>query len=144
MIEKKQKISRIEALCADKGVKITHQRSIIARVISEAKDHPDANKVFIRANKIDNRISLATVYRTIKLFEENNVLSRIDFGGTRSRYEELTESHHDHLIDVDTGEIIEFVDDEIEELQRKVAQKYGYSLVDHKMELFGKKIEKNK
>ena len=144
MIEKKQKISRIEALCADKGVKITHQRSIIARVISEAKDHPDANKVFIRANKIDSRISLATVYRTIKLFEENNVLSRIDFGGTRSRYEELTESHHDHLIDVDTGEIIEFVDDEIEELQKKVAQKYGYSLVDHKMELFGKKIEKNK
>ncbi len=139
MVAKKLTISRIEALCANRGVKITHQRSIIARVISEAKDHPDANKVFIRANKIDNRISLATVYRTIKLFEENNVLSRIDFGGNRARYEELTETHHDHLIDVDTGEIIEFVDDEIEELQRKVAEKYGYSLVDHKMELFGKK-----
>ena len=144
MAPKKIKSSRIEDLCSKKGVKITHQRSIIARVISEADDHPDANKVFIRANKIDNRISLATVYRTIKLFEENNVLSRIDFGGNRARYEELTDLHHDHLIDVETGEIIEFVDDEIEELQKKVAKKYGYTLVDHKMELFGKKIEKRK
>ena len=139
MVAKKLTISRIEALCANRGIKITHQRSIIARVISEAKDHPDANKVFIRANKIDNRISLATVYRTIKLFEENNVLSRIDFGGNRARYEELTETHHDHLIDVDTGEIIEFVDDEIEKLQKKVAEKYGYTLVDHKLELYGVK-----
>ena len=144
MASKKIKTSRIEDLCSKKGVKMTHQRSIIARVISHANDHPDANKVFIRANKIDNRISLATVYRTIKLFEENNVLSRIDFGGNRARFEELTDLHHDHLIDVETGEIIEFVDDEIEELQKKVAKKYGYTLVDHKMELFGKKIEKRK
>ena len=143
MAPKKIKISRIEDLCSKKGVKITHQRSIIARVISEANDHPDANKVFIRANKIDNRISLATVYRTIKLFEENNVLSRIDFGGNRARYEELTDLHHDHLIDVETGEIIEFVDDEIEELQKKVAEKYGYELVDHKLELYGIKKKNN-
>ncbi|OUX16345.1 MAG: transcriptional repressor [Rickettsiales bacterium TMED251] len=144
MIEKKTDISRIEALCSKKGIKITHQRSIIANVISESDDHPDANEVFIRANKIDKRISLATVYRTIKVFEENNVLNRIDFGGKRARYEELTDNHHDHLIDVDTGEIIEFLDNKIEELQKKVAKKHGYLLVDHKMELFGKKIDKTK
>ena len=144
MIEKKTDISRIEALCSKKGIKITHQRSIIANVISESDDHPDANEVFIRANKIDKRISLATVYRTIKVFEENNVLNRIDFGGKRARYEELTDNHHDHLIDVDTGEIIEFLDNKIEELQKKVAKKHGYLLVDHKMELFGKKIDKKK
>ena len=141
MIRKKNTISRIEALCAQKGLKITHQRSVIARVISDAKDHPDANKVFLRANKLDSRISLATVYRTIKLFEENNVLNRIELGGKKARYEELTDNHHDHLIDVDTGEIIEFVEEEIEELQRIVAEKLGYKLVDHKMELFGKKIK---
>ena len=141
MIRKKNTISRIEALCAEKGLKITHQRSVIARVISEAKDHPDANKVFLRANKLDSRISVATVYRTIKLFEENNVLNRIELGGKKARYEELTDNHHDHLIDVDTGEIIEFVEEEIEELQRIVAEKLGYKLVDHKMELFGKKIK---
>lgn len=139
----KKTISRIEELCAKNGVKITHQRSIIAGVISESNDHPDANEVFIRANKIDSRISLATVYRTIKLFEENNVLNRIDFGGKRARYEELDENaHHDHLIDVDSGEIIEFLDEEIEELQGKIAKKLGYQLVDHRMELFGKKISK--
>ena len=137
---KKNIISRIESLCEKKGIKITHQRSIIARVISDADDHPDANKVFIRANKIDNRISLATVYRTIKLFEEASVLSRIDLGGKRARYEELTESHHDHLIDVESGEVIEFVNEEIEKLQQKIAKKLGYKLVDHRMELYGKKI----
>ncbi len=135
----KNKISRIEAVCVQKDIKLTQQRSIIARVISDAKDHPDASEVYMRANKIDNRISLATVYRTIRLFEDANVLNRIDFGGKRSRYEELTNEHHDHLIDVDTGEIIEFVDDDIELLQKKVASKLGYTLVDHKMELYGKK-----
>ena len=144
MIEKKTGISRIEELCVEKGVKITHQRSVIASVISESDDHPDANDVFMRVNKIDKRISLATVYRTIKVFEENNVLNRIDFGGKRARYEELTDHHHDHLIDIETGEIIEFLDDRIEELQKKVAKKHGYLLVDHKMELFGKKIDKTK
>ena len=143
MVGKKTKISRIESLCSQKGIKITHQRSIIARVISDASDHPDANKVFLRSNKIDNRISLATVYRTIKLFEEHNVLNRIELGGKRARYEELNEDdHHDHLIDIDSGEIIEFVNDEIESLQMKVAKKLGYELVDHRMELFGRKISK--
>ena len=139
----KKTISRIEELCAKNGVKITHQRRIIAGVISESKDHPDANEVFIRANKIDSRISLATVYRTIKLFEEHNVLNRIELGGKRARYEELNEDdHHDHLIDIDSGEIIEFVNDEIESLQMRVAKKLGYELVDHRMELFGRKILK--
>ena len=139
----KKTISRIEELCAKNGVKITHQRKIVAGVISDSNDHPDANEVFIRANKIDSRISLATVYRTIKLFEENNVLNRIDLGGRRARYEELDEnSHHDHLIDVDSGEIIEFLDEDIEMLQMKIAKKLGYKLVDHRMELFGKKISK--
>ena len=142
MIGKKTTISRIEALCSQKGIKITHQRSIIARVISDASDHPDANKVFLRSNKIDNRISLATVYRTIKLFEEHNVLNRIDFGDRKARYEELTDSHHDHLIDIESGEIIEFVNEEIEKLQKLVAEKLGYNLVDHRMELYGKKIKK--
>lgn len=144
MPAKKTSISRIEALCVKKGIKITHQRSIIARVISDADDHPDANKVFIRANKVDNRISLATVYRTIKLFEDANVLSRIELGGKRARYEELTESHHDHLIDIDSGEVFEFVSEEIEKLQRKVAEKLGYKLVDHRMELYGKKMSDDK
>lgn len=143
MIGKNKQISRIVDSFLQKGIKLTHQRRVIAQVIADANDHPDANEVFMRANKIDNRISLATVYRTIKLFEENNVLNRIELGGKRARYEELTDAHHDHLIDIDTGDIIEFVDDEIEELQKKVAKKLGYSLVDHKMELFGKKIKTN-
>ena len=112
-------------------------------MISNSNDHPDANEVYLRANKIDPRISLATVYRTIKLFEEQNVLNRIELGGRRARYEELDEDdHHDHLIDIDSGEIIEFVNEEIENLQMKVAEKLGYKLVDHRMELFGKKISK--
>ena len=143
MNKTKNSISRIEELCASNGVKFTHQRRIIADVISKSNDHPDANKVYLRANKIDPRISLATVYRTIKLFEEHNVLNRIDLGGKRARYEELNEDdHHDHLIDIDSGEIIEFVNEEIEALQMKVAKKLGYKLVDHRMELFGKKISK--
>ena len=143
MNKSKNQISRIEKLCAENGVKFTHQRKIIADVISKSNDHPDANEVYLRANKIDPRISLATVYRTIKLFEENNVLNRIELGGKRARYEELNEDdHHDHLIDIDSGEIIEFVNEEIEALQMKVAKKLGYKLVDHRMELFGKKISK--
>ena len=143
MIKSKKVISRIEKLCAENGVKFTHQRRVIAEVISKSNDHPDANDVYLRANKIDPRISLATVYRTIKLFEEYSVLNRIELGGKRARYEELNEeNHHDHLIDVDSGEIIEFVNEEIENLQMKVAKKLGYELVDHRMELFGKKILK--
>ena len=143
MKKSKNQISRIEMLCANNGVKFTHQRKIIADVISNSKDHPDANTVYLRSNKIDPRISLATVYRTIKLFEEYNVLNRIELGGKRARYEELNEDdHHDHLIDIDSGEIIEFVNDEIESLQMRVAKKLGYELVDHRMELFGRKITK--
>ena len=143
MKKSKNQISRIEKLCAENGVKFTHQRKIIADVISNSKDHPDANTVYLRSNKIDPRISLATVYRTIKLFEEYNVLNRIELGGKRARYEELNEDdHHDHLIDIDSGEIIEFVNDEIESLQMRVAKKLGYELVDHRMELFGRKITK--
>ena len=143
MKKNKNSISRIEKLCAESGVKFTHQRKIIADVISNSNDHPDANEVYLRANKVDPRISLATVYRTIKLFEEHNVLNRIELGGKRARYEELNEDeHHDHLIDIDSGEIIEFVNEEIENLQMEVAKKLGYKLVNHRMELFGKKISK--
>ena len=143
MEKSKNTMSRIEELCANNGVKFTHQRRIIAEVISNSDDHPDANEVYLRSNKIDPRISLATVYRTIKLFEENNVLNKIVLGGKRARYEELdVDSHHDHLIDIETGEIIEFVNDEIEKLQRQVAERLGYELIDHRMELFGKKTSK--
>ena len=138
----------IEKRCLDKGVKLTEQRKIIARVISESKDtygesdHPDVDELYNRVSKIDSKISIATVYRTVKLFEESGILAKHDFKGGKARYEEMRESHHDHLIDVKTGEIIEFVDNEIEELQKKVAEKYGYDLVDHKLELYGVKQKK--
>ena len=129
----------IEEKCISKGVKLTGQRKIIARVMSEAEDHPDVDELYKRVTKIDSKISIATVYRTVKLFEEAGILAKHDFKGGKARYEEISESHHDHLIDVKTGEIIEFVDDEIEKLQKKVADKYGYELVDHKLELYGVK-----
>ena len=132
----------IEQKCISKGVKLTGQRKIIARVMSEAEDHPDVDELYKRVTKIDSKISIATVYRTVKLFEEAGILAKHDFKGGKARYEEISESHHDHLIDVKTGEIIEFVDDEIEKLQKKVAEKYGYELVDHKLELYG--VKKNK
>ena len=127
----------IEQKCISKGVKLTGQRKIIARIMSEAEDHPDVDELYKRVTKIDPKISIATVYRTVKLFEEAGILAKHDFKGGKARYEEISESHHDHLIDVKTGEIIEFVDDEIEKLQKKVAEKYGYELVDHKLELYG-------
>ena len=135
----------IEKKCIAKGVKLTEQRKVIARVMSESKetygesDHPDVDELYNRVSKIDPRISIATVYRTVKIFEEAGILTKHDFKGGKARYEELRESHHDHLIDVKTGEIIEFVDEEIEKLQIKVAEKYGYKLVDHKLELYGVK-----
>ena len=132
----------IEQKCIAKGVKLTEQRKIIAKVMSEANDHPDVDELYNRVSKIDTKISIATVYRTVKLFEEAGIVTKHDFKGGKARYEELSESHHDHLIDIKTGEIIEFVDDEIEKLQKKVAEKYGYKLVDHKLELYG--IKKNK
>ena len=129
----------IEQKCLNKGVKLTDQRKIIAKVMSVSDDHPDVDELYKRASKIDSRISIATVYRTVKLFEESGILAKHEFKGGKARYEKLNESHHDHLIDIKTGEIIEFVDDEIEKLQKKVAEKYGYKLVDHKLELYGVK-----
>ena len=135
----------IEQKCLSKGVKLTDQRKIIAKVISESKaeygesDHPDVDELYSRVSKIDSKISIATVYRTVKLFEEAGILTKHDFKGGKARYEAMIESHHDHLIDIKTGEIIEFVDDEIEKLQKKVAEKHGYTLVDHKLELYGVK-----
>ena len=140
----------IEQKCLAKGVKLTDQRKIIAKVISESKseygesDHPDVDELYNRVSKIDPKISIATIYRTVKLFEEAGILTKHDFKGGKARYEAMIESHHDHLIDVKTGEIIEFVDDEIEKLQIKVAEKYGYTLVDHKLELYGVKKNPNK
>ena len=137
----------IEQKWLDKGVKLTDQRKVIAKVISESKeaygesDHPDVDELYNRVSKIDSKISIATVYRTVKLFEEAGILAKHDFKGGKVRYEAMIESHHDHLIDVKTGEIIEFVDEDIEKLQKKVAEKYGYTLVDHKLELYGVKVK---
>ena len=131
--------SSIEDKCLKKGVRLTEQRKIIAKIMSESDDHPDVDELYKRVSKIDSKISIATVYRTVKLFEESGILAKHDFKGGKARYEELNESHHDHLIDVKTGEIIEFVDNEIEKLQKKVAEKFGYELVDHKLELYGVK-----
>ena len=129
----------IEQKCIKKGVKLTDQRKIIARIMSEANDHPDVDELYKRVSKIDSKISIATVYRTVKLFEESGILTKHEFKGGKARYEELNEGHHDHLIDIKSGEIIEFVDNEIEKLQKKVAKKHGYTLVDHKLELYGVK-----
>ena len=131
----------IEQKCTAKGVKLTDQRKIIAKIMSDSQDHPDVDELYKRASKIDSKISIATVYRTVKLFEEAGIVAKHDFRGGKARYEELNEGHHDHLIDIKTGEIIEFVDEEIEKLQKKVADKYGYKLVDHKLELYG--VKKN-
>ena len=132
----------IEQKCLSKGVKLTDQRRIVAKVMSESTDHPDVDELYNRVSKIDPKISIATIYRTVKLFEEAGILTKHDFKGGKARYEAMIESHHDHLIDVKSGEIIEFVDEEIEKLQKKVAEKYGYTLVDHKLELYG--IKKNR
>ena len=130
-------MDRIEAQCVEKGMRMTEQRRVIARVLSAADDHPDVEELHRRAAEIDPRISIATVYRTVRLFEEANILDRHDFGDGRARYEEAPESHHDHLIDVNTGEVIEFHSEEIEALQRRIAGELGYDLVDHRLELYG-------
>jgi len=131
--------SVIENKCIEKGVRLTDQRKLIAQVMSQSTDHPDVDELHRRVTKTDSKISIATVYRTVKLFEESGILTKHEFKGRKARYEELNEGHHDHLIDIKSGEIIEFVDDEIEKLQKKVAEKYGYKLVDHKLELYGVK-----
>ena len=127
---------RIEKLCAEKGLKMTAQRRVIARVLSEAKDHPDVEELYRRASALDDAISIATVYRTVRLFEEANILERHDFRDGRSRYEEVTDEHHDHLIDIETGDVIEFQNEEIEKIQKEIAASLGYELVDHRLELY--------
>ena len=134
--------SVIEDKCIQQGVRLTDQRKLVAKVMSESTDHPDVDELHKRVNKIDSKISIATVYRTVKLFEETGIVAKHDFKGTKARYEEATQEHHDHLIDVNTGEITEFVNEDIEKLQEKVAAKLGYKLVDHRLELYGSKIKK--
>jgi Fur family transcriptional regulator, ferric uptake regulator len=137
-------ISRIEQLCIDKGLKMTDQRRVIARVLSDAADHPDVEELYQRASTVDPRISIATVYRTVKLWEEANILERHDFGDGRARYEETPEVHHDHLIDIRSGEVIEFRNEEIERLQQEVAERLGFRLVGHRLELFGVPLQRSK
>ena len=132
----------LEALCNEKGLRITEQRRVIARVLSEADDHPDVEKVYERASQIDPGISIATVYRTVRLFEEAGILERHDFGDGRARYEAAPEAHHDHLIDMETGNVIEFVDPELESLQKQIAEKLGFRLVVHRMELYGVALDR--
>ena len=138
----------IEEKCKEKNVRLTEQRKVIARVMSDSKkiygskDHPDVDELHKRASSVDNKISIATVYRTVKLFEEAGIIEKHDFKGGKARYEKSPDEHHDHLIDINSGEIIEFVDKDIEELQIKVAKKLGYKLVDHKLELYGSKVKK--
>ena len=135
-------MSKIEIKCKEKGVRLTEQRKVIAQVMSESKDHPDVDELHKRISLIDKKISIATVYRTVKLFEESGILEKHDFKGGKARYEQSPDQHHDHLIDINSGEIIEFVNEEIEKLQNKVAEKLGYKLVDHKLELYGSKTKK--
>lgn len=134
--------SRLEKLCAERGLRMTGQRRLIARVLSESDDHPDVETVYQRVSAIDSSVGLATVYRTVRLFEEANILERHDFGDGRARYEEVPEEHHDHLIDINSGEVVEFQNEEIEALQQKIADQLGYRLVDHRLELYGVKKEK--
>ena len=135
-------MNSIEEKCKNKGVRLTDQRKIIAEVMAESKDHPDVDELHKRISKIDKKISIATVYRTVKLFEEAGILEKHDFKGGKARYEKSPDEHHDHLIDINSGDIIEFVDEDIEKLQHEVAKKLGYKLVDHKLELYGSKIKK--
>ena len=129
--------TRLEELCVQKGLKMTEQRRVISRVLSESTDHPDVEQVYRRAVEIDPRISIATVYRTVRLFEEANVIERLDFGDGRSRFEENREEHHHHLIDLQSGEVIEFVNEEIERLKERIARDLGYELIGHRLELYG-------
>jgi Fur family ferric uptake transcriptional regulator len=137
VIEQKSRNKDIEALCAAKGMRMTEQRRVIARVVSGSHDHPDVEELHRRAVAVDPHISIATVYRTVRLFEEAGILERHDFRDGRSRYEEVPDTHHDHLIDMKTGKVIEFVEPEIERLQHEIARKLGYKLVDHRLELYG-------
>ena len=132
----------IENKCIKRGLRLTDQRKLIAKVMSRSENHPDVDELYQRVNKLDSKISIATVYRTVKLFEEAGIIAKHDFKGSKARYEQTSEEHHDHLIDINTGEITEFVNEDIEKLQKKVAEKLGYKLVDHRLELYGSKIKK--
>ena len=134
--------SDIENKCIKKGVRLTEQRKQIAKVMSAVKDHPDVDELHKRVSELDSKISIATVYRTVKLFEEAGIVAKHDFKGNKARYEQATQEHHDHLIDINTGEIIEFFNEDIEKLQKQVAEKLGYKLVDHRLELYGSKTKK--
>jgi Fur family ferric uptake transcriptional regulator len=134
-------VDRLEKACIEKGMRMTDQRRVIARVLSSADDHPDVEELHRRAHAIDPHISIATVYRTVRLFEESGIIERHDFRDGRSRYEETPDHHHDHLIDMKSGKVVEFVDEEIEALQHAIAKKLGYKLVDHRLELYGMPIE---
>ena len=136
-------MDRIEKLCAERGMRMTEQRRVIARVLGESHDHPDVEELYRRAAAVDPHISIATVYRTVRLFEEAGIIARHDFRDGRSRYEEATDEHHDHLIDMKTGEVVEFVDGEIEELQHAIAKRLGYKLVAHRLELYGVRDDTN-
>lgn len=137
-------LSRIEQLCIDRGMKMTGQRRVIAQVLSEASDHPDVEEVHRRSAEVDSKISIATVYRTVRMFEEAGILEKHDFGDGRSRYEEVTDEHHDHLIDINTGRVIEFQSSAIEELQEEVAKKHGFRLIGHRLELYGVPLDPKK
>jgi Fur family ferric uptake transcriptional regulator len=134
-------VDRLEKACIEKGMRMTDQRRVIARVLSSAEDHPDVEELHRRAHAIDPHISIATVYRTVRLFEESGIIERHDFRDGRSRYEETPTHHHDHLIDMKSGKVVEFVDEEIEALQNAIARKLGYKLVDHRLELYGVPLE---
>ncbi len=136
-------ISNIEEKCTEKGLKMTGQRRVIAKVVSDSDDHPDVEMLYQRAVSIDPNISIATVYRTVKLFEEAGITQRHDFGDGRARYEPVSDEHHDHLIDLKTGKVIEFTSEEIEKLQREIAKKLGYKLVDHRLELYAVPLDSN-
>jgi len=136
-------MSKIEEKCKQRGVRLTDQRKLIAKAMSESNDHPDVDELHKRVSKLDKKISIATVYRTVKLFEESGIVEKHDFRGGKARYEESPEEHHDHLIDINDGKIVEFVDNDIEKLQEKIAERLGYKLVDHRLELYGTKIKKN-
>ena len=134
--------SNLEDKCIQKGVRLTDQRKLIAKIMSDSEDHPDVDELHKRVSSLDAKISIATVYRTVKLFEESGIVAKHDFKGNKARYEQTTQEHHDHLIDINTGEITEFVNEDIEKLQKQVAEKLGYKLVDHRLELYGSKIKK--
>ena len=134
--------SKIESKCIKKGVRLTDQRKLVAQVLSESQNHPDVDELHKQVSKLDPKISIATVYRTVKLFEESGILAKHDFKGNKARYEQTSGEHHDHLIDINTGKITEFINEDIEKLQKKVAEKLGYKLVDHRLELYGSKIKK--